>query len=304
MSGKVKMRCARCGKSFKSVSAKHTLCPECEAKERVARAAGRVTNLKPTVTPVRTERPTIVGPGAGILVPELASGGPPSIPEHSTAARAHDHLEHHQSREAHQHGQYERNAIQSEYRRQPAPGVSTATPGKDHSLAGSSAAKTTREGKPPRSPRVHSEPAPAPFVLTDELRNRIESRYQELAQPVEFDGIRTQIATELGIPKPIVKRTVTELRQRLHLPSWWEIQSYSGTANDLERIRVAYMTYLPVPEVGIHKRLAVELGLDAGIVYQGIHRIRAEMHLPQYNPPEVHKPQSASSAAVTGSEPE
>ena len=302
MSSKIKMRCARCGKSFKSISAKHTLCSECEAKERVARAAGRVTNLKPTVTPVRTERPTIVGPGAGILVPELASDRSPSLPEHSAAA--HDHLEHHQPREGHQHGQYERNPIQSEYRRQPAQGGSSAPLGKDHSLTGSSAAKTTKDGRPPRSPRVLSEPAPAPIVLTDELRNRIESRYQELAQPIEFDGIRTQIAAELGIPKPMVKRTVTELRQRLHLPSWWELQSYSGTANDLERIRAAYMPYLPVPEVGIHKRLAVELELDAGIVYQGIHRIRAEMHLPQYNPPEVHKPQSASGAAVTGSDPE
>jgi hypothetical protein len=88
----------------------------------------------------------------------------------------------------------------------------------------------------------------------------------------------------------------------LHLPSWWELQTYSGTASDLERIRSAYMPYLPVPEVGIHKRLAVELGLDAGIVYQGIHRVRAEMHLPQYNPPDTHKP--TSSAAVTGSEPD
>jgi hypothetical protein len=297
MSGKVKMRCPRCGKSFKSVSAKHTLCPECEAKERVARASGRVTNLKPTVTPVRTERPTIVGPGAGILVPELASGGPPALPEHSTAAHAHDRLEHHQAKEGRHHDQYERNAIQGGYRRQPAQGVSTAPPG-----AGSSAAKTTREGKPPRSPSVPSDPAPTPIALTDELRQRIESRYQELAQPVEFDGIRTQIAAELGVPKPVVKRTVTELRQRLNLPSWWELQTYSGTANDLERIRVAYMPYLPVPEVGIHKRLAVELGLDAGIVYQGIHRIRAEMHLPQYNSPDVHKSQPASSAAVTGSE--
>ena len=41
-------------------------------------------------------------------------------------------------------------------------------------------------------------------MLTGELRQRIEERYLELANPVEFDGIRTQIAAELGAPKPVV----------------------------------------------------------------------------------------------------
>src|SRR5215472_6503949 len=77
MSGKVRMRCARCGKHFKSVSAKHTLCPDCEARERAARAAGKGTSsLRPPVTPVTAQRPTIVGPGAAILVPELAQKSP------------------------------------------------------------------------------------------------------------------------------------------------------------------------------------------------------------------------------------
>src|SRR5215472_8477526 len=77
MSGKVRMRCARCGKHFKSVSAKHTLCPDCEARERAARAAGKgASSLRPPVTPVRAQRPTIVGPGAAILVPELAQKSP------------------------------------------------------------------------------------------------------------------------------------------------------------------------------------------------------------------------------------
>jgi len=280
MSGKVKMRCAKCNKSFKSVSPKHTLCPECETKERAARAATRVTGPKPVVTPVKTQQPTIVGPGASILVPGLVPSNQPSTPEHlSHSMRPHDHVQRH-------HPSY-------------STGLAEDT-GQSGGHPSAHQPKATKDAKQPRMSRVPSEPSPAVAIVSDELRTRIEARYQELAQPVEFDGIRTQIATELGVPKPVVKRTVAQLRQRLNLPSWWELQSYAGTTTDLERIRGAYMPYLPVPEVGIHKRLAVELGLDAGLVYQGIHRIRAEMHLPQYNPPEAHRVTSPSEAVLGG----
>jgi hypothetical protein len=273
MSGKVKMRCAKCNKSFKSVSPKHTLCPECETKERMARAATKVSIPKPQVTPIKTQ-PTIVGPGASILVPGLAISNQPSTPEHlSHPVRPHDHMQHHHSPH------------------------STQPPG-GTGQSGAHLPKAMRDSKQ-RVARAPAQPSPA-LTVSDELRARIEARYQELAQPVEFDGIRTQIAAELGVPKPVVKRTVAHLRQRLHLPSWWELQSYSGTTTDLERIRVAYMPYLPVPEVGVHKRLAIELGLDAGLVYQGIHRIRAELHLPQYNPPEAHKLASPPEAVLGG----
>jgi hypothetical protein len=274
MSGKVKMRCAKCNKSFKSVSPKHTLCPECETKERMARAATRVSGPKPQVAPVKTQ-PTIVGPGASILVPGLAVSNQPSTPEHvSHPVRPHDHMQHHRS-------------------------LYSTQPAGDTGQSGAHLPKSMRDSKQ-RVARAPSQPSPAASAVSDELRVRIEARYQELAQPVEFDGIRTQIAAELGVPKPVVKRIIAQLRQRLHLPSWWELQSYSGTITDLERIRVAYMPYLPVPEVGVHKRLAIELGLDAGLVYQGIHRIRAEMHLPQYNPPEAHKLASPSEAVLGG----
>jgi hypothetical protein len=132
--------------------------------------------------------------------------------------------------------------------------------------------------------------------MTDELRSTIEARYLELAQPIEFDGIRTRIATELSVPKSHVKQVVAALRSRMQLPSWWELQSYSGAETDLERIRMAYLPHLPVPDVGIHKTLADDLQLDPRTVYQGIRRIRAEMRLPQYNAPEMHgdTPRSAS----------
>ena len=135
--------------------------------------------------------------------------------------------------------------------------------------------------------------------MTDELRSQIEARYLELAQPVEFDGIRTRIATELSVPKSHVKQVVAALRSHMQLPSWWDLQSYTGAETDLERIRMAYLPHLPVPDVGIHKTLADELQLDPRTVYQGIRRIRAEMRLPQYNAPELHgdAPYSASDTA-------
>jgi hypothetical protein len=140
---------------------------------------------------------------------------------------------------------------------------------------------------------------PAPFMLTDELRQQIEERYLTLANPVEFDGIRTHIAAELGIPKPAVREVVREVRRRHDMPSWWEAQGFSGSSADLERIKAAYMPYLPLPPVGIHREIAKSLGLEPRTVYRGIRKIRAQVGLPQYNALEKH-PEQAAVAALPG----
>jgi hypothetical protein len=59
---------------------------------------------------------------------------------------------------------------------------------------------------------------------------------------------------------------------------------------------------LPVPPVGVHKEIAERLGLDATNVYQAIRRIRAEMRLPQYNPPELHAAEAAPATTVAAAE--
>jgi IS30 family transposase len=119
--------------------------------------------------------------------------------------------------------------------------------------------------------------------VTDTLRQQIEERYLALANPVEFDGIRTQIAAELGAPKSVVREVVREVRRRRGMPSWWEAQGFSGSLADLERIKAAYTPYLPLPPVGIHREIAKALGLEPRTVYRGIRRVRAQMGLPQYN---------------------
>jgi hypothetical protein len=138
--------------------------------------------------------------------------------------------------------------------------------------------------KPRREPR---QPTP-PFTPTAEQVAAIEQRYLELAQAGEFDGIRTQISKELSIPKSAVKKAVQSLRERQEIPSWWDLQAYHGTPEDLERIRSMYVPLLPTPTVGVHKQIAAHLELSAGTVYQAIKVIRTEMNLPQYNPPEDH----------------
>jgi hypothetical protein len=138
--------------------------------------------------------------------------------------------------------------------------------------------------KPKREPRA---PTP-PFAPTPEQVAAIEKRYLELALPQEFDGIRSQIAEELAIPKSAIKRVISSLRQRESIPSWWDLQTYHGSPEDLERIRAVYLPLLPTPAVGIHKEIATQLDLPPGIVYQAIKLIRTELHLPQYNPPEEH----------------
>jgi hypothetical protein len=154
-------------------------------------------------------------------------------------------------------------------------------------------AKTPKPPTPPK-PKREKIPPPQPFVPTPEQVAQVEARYLELATPTEFDGIRTQIATELSIPKKAVKKIVKELRERDHIPSWWETQTYKGDSEELAKIKAAYEPYLPVPPVGVHKKIADELGLKAGIVYQAIKAIRLEMNLPQFNDPTLHAEELAA----------
>src|SRR2546421_1175436 len=138
--------------------------------------------------------------------------------------------------------------------------------------------------KPPTPPKPKREkiPPPAPFTPTTEQIAQVEGRYLELAVPTEFDGIRTQIAQELGIPKKAIKKIVKDLRESQSIPSWWELQTYKGSSEELEKIRAAYVPYLPLPSIGVHKTIAEELTLNPGDVYQAIKAIRLEMNLPQY----------------------
>jgi len=155
---------------------------------------------------------------------------------------------------------------------------------------GKPAGQKTKTPKPPTPPKPKREkiPPPAPFVPTEEQIKQVEARYAELAVPTEFDGIRTQIATELSIPKTAVKKIVKEYRERQQIPSWWELQTYKGNEEELAKIKAAYEPHLPLPAVGIHKQIAEELSLKPGDVYQAIKAIRLEMNLPQYNDPALH----------------
>lgn len=275
MSGKVKMRCARCGKPFKSSNAKQTLCSECEAKERAARAAVKSAPKPAAVAAAPVSAPKIVGPGAGILDPRLAVAVPAPTPAPAPVT----HAQQPARAGAERHGE-------------PKAAGRPASPG--------APAGKPQEKRPPREPKTRTpKPATKPFELTEDLRAKVEARYLELAQPVEYDGIRSKIATEMSVPKAAVKKAVLELRKRMQMPSWWELQAYTGAPEELERIRAAYMPHLPVPPVGVHKQIATDLGLDASAVYQGIRRIRAELRLPQYNPPDLHEgPEAPAAAAV------
>jgi len=157
--------------------------------------------------------------------------------------------------------------------------------------------KPRGKGKPgahkpaaPPKPKREKIPPPLPFVPTPEQITQVEERYLELATPLEFDGIRTQIAHELGIPKKAVKKIIKDLRSRQDIPSWWELQSYKGPSEEMERIKAAYLPLLPVPDVGVHKQIAEQLDIKPGIIYQAIKAIRLEMNLPQYNDPILHGP--------------
>ncbi len=155
-----------------------------------------------------------------------------------------------------------------------------------------------RQAQPPK-PKKEKTPPPPPFTPTPEQITQVEMRYQELATPQEFDGIRTQIAHELNIPRKAVKKIVKEFRSREHVPSWWEIQSYKGNDEELEKIKAAYRPYLPVPPIGVHKLIADSLSLKAGVVYQAIKSIRQDLKLPQYNNPDLREQEDSSLVKTT-----
>jgi len=147
--------------------------------------------------------------------------------------------------------------------------------------------KAAKPSTPPKPKREKVSP-PAPFKPTPEQVAQVEARYLELAVPAEFDGIRTQISKELSIPKKAVKQIVKDLRERQDIPSWWELQTYKGDSEELAKIKALYEPQLPLPDVGIHKKIAEELSIQPGTVYQAIKLIRQEMSLPQYNDPTLH----------------
>ena len=147
--------------------------------------------------------------------------------------------------------------------------------------------KTPKPETPPK-PKREKIPPPEPFKPTEEQIAQVEARYKELAVPAEYDGIRTQISKELAIPKTAVKKIIKDLREREEIPSWWELQPYKGSSEELEKIKAIYEPFLPLPPIGVHKQIAEQLSLKPAEVYQAIKVIRQELNLPQYNDPALH----------------
>ena len=323
---KIKMRCSQCGKSFKSSNTKQLICPECEEKQRRERAA-RAKGLPATpnapapavntrvipARPVVSKAPLAHQPKSHWLdqqqdvkigAPEPTDRARPpkidaprpaqpaaSVKPVSGAIAPSSHSKQ-ETRPAHAPDTSSAAQTDGKGRRPSGPmkkHEGDRRPHKEHKTASAPA-------RPKREPRA---PTP-PFAPTPEQVAAIEKRYLELAQPQEFDGIRSQIAEELAIPKSAVKHVISSLRQRESIPSWWDLQTYHGSPEDLERIRAVYLPLLPTPAVGIHKEIATKLNLPPGIVYQAIKLIRTELHLPQYNLPEEHQTVSLPSGTSAG----
>src|SRR5260370_14049657 len=189
-------------------------------------------------------------------------------------------------------GQRPRQPMESGFGRSPRPGVSGEprpdryTP--DVKKGGNPAKARAPKPSTPPKPKREKIPPPAPFVPTPDHIAQVKPRYLELASPAECDGIRTQIGNEMSIPKKAVKKIIRDLRERQGIPSWWGIQTYKGDGGGLATIKAAYAPYLPLPPVGVHKKIAEECSLKPGEVYQAIKAIRLELNLPQYNDPTLH----------------
>jgi hypothetical protein len=281
------MKCPRCGKRFKQANHKQVFCADCLAKERQAKKTSSASAAAGHGASGAAGQSSASAQAAGITI--VHTTPPPEAAVFGSRAR-----------EVERHVQTaERAAPTPVAAPAPASDVVSAQQKLDKPATHAGPAKQARQPRSaaPQPERRIRTPRPAPFQLTDEVRATIEHRYLDLAQPVEFDGIRTQIANELSVPKPVVKQVIQELRASRQLPSWWELQAYKGSDEELERVRERYMPLLPVPPVGVHKQIATELQMDPPQVYQAIRRLRAEMRLPQYNPPESHADETPRAAA-------
>jgi hypothetical protein len=266
---KLKVRCSVCGKSFKTPSAKKTVCPACDAEAKRAKhqhvppAEQRPVDMVSTVDVRAVLRAGQENRGefAAYKAPAPAVEAPADPAARQGAAKPAGR----QGRAAHP----ERPA-------RPAPGPRPARP--------------AREPKP----RVLQKP----FEPSQEQIEAIRHRYLELAHP-EFDGIRHAIATELGIPLRVVKQKVKELREEKTIASWWESGQMLPTPEQIELVRASYLPHLPEPAVGIHKEIAKELKLANTSVYLAIGQIRRDMNLPRYNA----RPELADHEAPTPQEP-
>lgn len=264
MANKAKIKCATCHKTFKSNRSSQLICDDCERKRRLEKVVATTKPAQPVAT--------ATAPGAKPAWLTQATVRDPNTPQISMPAP-----------DEPRHQPHVPATARPTVPLHSGPKLAVAKP----------AVKKPRTPQPPKpkTPKL----SPPPFAPTPEQVAAIELRYLELAQP-EFDGVRTQIAQEMSIPKRVVREVVAQLRMREHLPSWWEIQQYTGTPEELARIKTAYIPLLPVPPIGVHKLLAPQLGLSAGLVYYGIRAIRQELHLPDFNPPEMH-PELQTAAA-------
>ncbi len=281
MANKMKMRCAVCHKTFKSSKPTQLLCDDCERKRRQEKGTAAVA--KPAQA---TPQPAAAASGAkptwlekAIVRDETTPVAPATAP-HPPRERA--------PRPTPHAPQAPQPSAHAEHKPERTTPPAVKKPAK---------LQETQATKPaaPRPPKQPKEP-PKPIALLPEQVAAVEQRYIELAKP-EFDGIRTQIAHELGLPKKTVKRIVAGVRERMQIPSWWEVQAFTGSPDELERVKAVYTTHLPVPPIGIHKQIARDLNLPPAHVYHAIRAVRIAMGLPVFNPPETHPELQATASA-------
>jgi hypothetical protein len=268
---KVKVRCSVCGKPFKTPSLKKTVCPACEAEAKRAKHAHVEPNSR--AEPVVNVSPSI-DVRAALRAAQENQGQFGAYRPPAPVAPVHVEAEHVKA----EHVQGDRAAPKA-----------AAPQGATHEERAASR-KPRPAGQPrQRVPRPPKEPKPRiqtrPFEPTAEQSEAVRLRYIELAQP-EFDGIRHQIATELGIPLKAVKAIIKKTREESLIQSWWDRNGGLPSAEDLERIKELYLPLLPEPEIGVHKTIAAQLRLTNTSVYQAIGQIRAELELPRYLPRE------------------
>ncbi|MBQ2645519.1 hypothetical protein IJG14_08130 [bacterium] len=129
-----------------------------------------------------------------------------------------------------------------------------------------------------------SQPKQKQLLISKEQLEQIELIYKK-ALPLPNHDIHEVIGTALGIEPRKVFFGINLVRQKMMLPKLqFPKRKLAVTPDQLTAIKMLYEPLLPLPPIGCHKLIALQLKMDEWRVHVGIGLIRKEMGLDRWNP--------------------
>jgi len=135
------------------------------------------------------------------------------------------------------------------------------------------------------------------LISKDQLA-QIELLYKKVL-PLPNPDIHEVIGQALGIEPRKVFFGINLIRQKLFLPKLpFPKRKLAVSAEQLSAIKMLYEPLLPLPPIGCHKIIAIQLKMDEWRVHVGIGIVRKQMGLDRWNEGRPDAPPSAGTSAA------